>query len=256
MKTNRSIADEFLRDQAREEAEKIKAEAEKAEAEKAEAKARESELPVFTTKPMDEHYVEPVVPVRKETRGKKPLARIVCPFCEKEWRQKGAQAHIEASHGVSGFTVKDVFDVQDGVKSLENVTREKFDGDAEINLRNLSHRVSKEEFGSWDDIEDEDEAEVGSKPVDSKPVDSGRKGKDSPVAKPTAESKGGGSGLFGLLVLAGSIALVILSRTERGKEYADRLGAVLEEWTTKATKNSPGSPGFFAYRSGGMGKKW
>ncbi|GAI33235.1 unnamed protein product, partial [marine sediment metagenome] len=63
-------------------------------------------------------------------------------------------------------------------------------------------------------------------------------------------------GLFGLLVLAGSIALVILSRTERGKEYASRLSTLLEEWTVKATEKPPGSSDFFAYRSGGLGKKW
>lgn len=156
MKTDRSIADEFLRVKAKQ------VEAEKAEAEKAdelikevlgqklkevEAEAKESDFPVNTTKPM--------IPLREETRGRKPLPRIICPFCENERKQNGARLHIEDTHGVPGVAVQDLVDVQNGVKSLEDLVNEKFDDGAEINLRGLSPRVSKEVFGSWDDIEDE-----------------------------------------------------------------------------------------------------
>ncbi|MBA7645160.1 hypothetical protein ES703_52913 [subsurface metagenome] len=150
MKDDRTIADNFFRDLKKEEAEKTEAEKKiKIEAEKVEAeRARESDLEVFTT--------EPIIPLdHAETRGRKPLARIVCPFCEEERKQKGVMNHISHCHGVPGFAVKDVFDVQDGVKSLEDLVYEKFDNDAEIDLRNLSPRVSKEVFGSWDDVEAE-----------------------------------------------------------------------------------------------------
>lgn len=176
MKDDRAIADNFFRDLKKEEAEKAEAEKKiKIEAEKA------GEFPVHTTKPMKEYTTEPVFnpaseegkaqTARRETRGRKPLPRIVCPFCEEERKQKGVMNHISHCHGVPGFTVKDVFDVQDGVKSLEDLVYEKFDDDAEIDLRNLSPTVSKEVFGSWEDVE------ATADPVDQKvvPDNPGRK---------------------------------------------------------------------------------
>jgi len=146
MKMFDSIADDLIRQKNKERAEKLRAE--KAEAEKAEAeKARVSDLEVYTT--------TPIIPIRKETRGRKPLPRIICPFCENERKQNGVKLHIEDAHGVPGVAVQDLLDVQNGVKSLEDLVYEKFDDDAEIDLRNLSPRVSKEVFGSWEDVEAE-----------------------------------------------------------------------------------------------------
>ena len=163
MKMFDTIAKDLVKQKAvelkAEKAEAEKVEAEKAEAEKVEAEGKKSDFPVFTTHP---------IPIRKETRGRKPLARIVCPFCENERKQNGVKIHIEDHHGVPGVVLKDLFDVQDGVKSLEDLVYEKFDNDTEINLRNLSDRVSKEEFGSWDDNEDEDKDEDGADLVDRK----------------------------------------------------------------------------------------
>ena len=72
MKTDRTIADEFLRNKAREEADRLKVEEKlRAEAEKAEAlKPVDSELEVHTTKPMIS------LPVVKKSPW------IICPFCD------------------------------------------------------------------------------------------------------------------------------------------------------------------------------
>ena len=156
MKMFDSIADELVRQKAKERAEKIKAE-EKLEAERAEAEA------------LEVHTVEPVIPLPKETRGRKPLPRIVCPYCEDERKQNGVQAHISVHHGVPGVSVKDIIDVQEGVKSLEALTCEKFDDNAEIELRNLSDEVSREAFGSWNDMES---SPVESNPVEVEPIES------------------------------------------------------------------------------------
>ena len=203
MKTSKSIADEILRGKAQEEIEdekadeKIKAMVEKKLAEKeAELKAeKEAEKSSgfsgpFTTKPippLEEYGVKPVFnPHSKEgraqdrkaeeTRGRKPLPRIVCPFCENEKKQNGVKLHVEDAHGVPGVSVRDLVAVQDGVKSLEDLVYEKFGDGAEINLRNLSDRVSEEEFGSWDDggseVEDVDlKAEDNPGDVDLKAED-------------------------------------------------------------------------------------
>lgn len=164
MKMFDTIAKDLVKQKAKErEAEKAeaeKAEAEKVEAERVEAEGKKSDFPVFTTKP---------IPIRKETRGRKPLPRVICPFCENERKQNGVKIHIEDHHGVPGVVLKDIFDVQDGVKSLEDLVYEKFDNDAEINLRNLSDRVCEEEFGSWDDNEDEaDSVDRKADPVEKK----------------------------------------------------------------------------------------
>ncbi|MBA7652096.1 hypothetical protein ES703_59925 [subsurface metagenome] len=181
MKDDRTIANNFFRALKKEETEKIETEKKiKVEAEKVEAvRVKETDLEVFTTKPM------PSDPV--ETRGRKPLARIVCPFCEEERKQKGITNHISHCHGVPGFTVKDVFDVQDGVKPLENLVYEKFDDDAEIDLRSLSPRVSKEVFGSWEDVEAE--ADPVDQKIETDPIDL-KVEADNPGRKVEADNPG------------------------------------------------------------------
>lgn len=102
MRTSKSIADDFLKRKARADAVALKeGEAEKAEAEKAEAEKadelikvviaeklkeveaerggeKSSDFEVFTTKPMaplEEHYVEPIVPIEEKPIEEKPIEK-------------------------------------------------------------------------------------------------------------------------------------------------------------------------------------
>ncbi|GAH92527.1 unnamed protein product [marine sediment metagenome] len=154
MKLFDSIAKDLVRQKARE------VEAEKVEAEKVEAEKADPELEIFTTKPMEGRSAESEIPPRKETRGRKPLPRIICPFCDEERKRIRVSTHILERHGVPGVHLSDLEDVAGGVKSLEDLVCEKFDKGAEINLRGLSDRCSKEEFGSWADVDLKAEAEA------------------------------------------------------------------------------------------------
>ncbi|GAI08676.1 unnamed protein product [marine sediment metagenome] len=175
MRTAKSIADDFLKRKALSDAKGLKVvEAEKAEAEKVEAEKTDELLREVLGQKLKEVEAEGKVEAEKadpelETFTTKPMrssrpvrvGSLACPFCDESRKRNGLQRHIDQAHGVPDVTVQDLEDVAGGVKTLEDLVYEKFDEDAEIDLRGLSDRCSQEEFGSWADVDRKVEDDPG-----------------------------------------------------------------------------------------------
>lgn len=141
-KTPEEIEKEILENREAMEAIAAKESEAKTAKEPVEKEAAKSELEIFTTKPIQEL--------------KKAVIRT-CPFCEEEKSAQGMNRHIAAKHKVPGVTVQDLDDVEKGLKSLKDLTCEKFPSEDEAEVYNLAPEVEKKHFSDWVDVDPEEE---------------------------------------------------------------------------------------------------
>ena len=150
------------------------------------AKKQEEEDKIHTTKPMEEHYVEPV---------KNP--NEICPFCEKEKSAQGMSRHIIAKHGIRGITIEDLNRIEQGEITPDALADEK----EVTEIFGLSPEVDEKYFSNWKDTEENPKDTEKEKP---KP-ESVEEAKKDPE-KEAKEKKGNGRGeIVGLIIALGTV---------------------------------------------------
>lgn len=121
------------------------------EAKAAKESAAKSDLIEQETKPIKESGLE----VFTVEPPKNP--NEICPFCLEEKSARGMNRHIAAKHKVPGVTVQDLDDIEKGLKSLKDLTCEKFPSEDEAEVYNLAPEVEKKHFSDWMDVAPEEE---------------------------------------------------------------------------------------------------
>jgi len=212
-KTPEELEKEILENREAMEAIEAKAAKEKAAKEQEAKAAKDEDDEIQTTKPMEEHSVEPV---------KNP--NEICSFCGEEFTAQGIGRHVAAKHKAPGITLEDINRMNQG----EITPPELLDEKGITTIYGLSPEVEKKEFSDWFDVEEN-------------PEDTEENPEEKKLEDPGKEARGNGAaGVLPLLFLIGIPAAMILSRIPKFKEFGDKLLATLGDL---GSKESPGSSG-------------
>lgn len=167
------------------------------------------------------------------TKPPKEVALVACPFCGEKRNIKGVNRHIRLKHNVPGVSTQDLDDVNKGLKSLEDLVCEKFNGNEEIIVTNLPNEIGKREFPFWEDpikVEDPEE------PVEKSEEEEASLDPDDKEEPEEELEERGASNLLPLVLIIGT-ATMILSRIEPFKEIADKLADKLAALGSKKSIN-------------------